>query len=191
MILTIEEDKNGILNDEKKTSAEIPIKDITSNEIQNLISQMAEVLVSCGNGVGLAAPQIGVSKRIFLALKKVFYRPLQQDEKRREAPAIEKVEVYINPRIINTSKEISPMHEGCLSVPNEYGEVMRHEKVTIRAYNEKGRVFERGASDLHAQIFQHEIDHLNGILFIQKAKNLKKEIPGKNRSSKTEEFSDL
>jgi peptide deformylase len=80
--------------------------------------------------------------------------------------------VYINPVVIKTSRGKSGKHEGCLSVRGKWGIVPRAEKVTIQAYDEHGHKFERGASGLLAHIFQHEMDHLDGILYIDKAKEL-------------------
>ena len=80
--------------------------------------------------------------------------------------------VFINPEIVKASKEKKEVDEGCLSVRWLYGKVRRSARVTLRAYNEKGERIERGASGLLAQIFQHEVDHLNGILFTDKAKEV-------------------
>jgi peptide deformylase len=86
--------------------------------------------------------------------------------------------VFINPQITKFSKEKKWMEgEGCLSVRWVYGKVERATKVTLRAYDEYGNVFERGASGLLAHIFQHEVDHLDGILFIDKAKDLEEADP--------------
>src|SRR3990167_7584579 len=85
--------------------------------------------------------------------------------------------VFINPEIIKLSKKKYWAPEGCLSVRWLYGKVFRADKATVRAYNENGERFTRGASGLLAQIFQHEIDHLNGILFIDTAKDLEELNP--------------
>ena len=90
--------------------------------------------------------------------------------------------VFINPEIINLSKKKRKMEEGCLSVRWLYGQVNRHEKVTIKAYDENGKLMTVGASGLLAQIFQHEIDHLNGILFIDKAENVRDLPPSRGSS---------
>ena len=80
--------------------------------------------------------------------------------------------VFINPKIVKTSKNKQELEEGCLSVRYVYGKVIRPEKASIEAYDENGKKFSRGFSGLFAQIVQHETDHLNGILFIDKAKDL-------------------
>jgi peptide deformylase len=86
--------------------------------------------------------------------------------------------VYINPVMKKMSKSKKMVEEGCLSVRYLYGKVNRSTKATIEAYDENGNKFTKGGSGLLAQIFQHEYDHLNGILFIDKAKGLE-EIPPK------------
>jgi len=85
--------------------------------------------------------------------------------------------VFINPKILKLSRTKEWMPEGCLSVRPLYGKTFRSTKATITAYNKNGKKFTRGASGLLAQIFQHETDHLNGILFIDHAKDIKEEVP--------------
>ncbi|KKQ04030.1 MAG: Peptide deformylase [Parcubacteria group bacterium GW2011_GWB1_36_5] len=87
--------------------------------------------------------------------------------------------VFINPKISKLSREKEWMPEGCLSVRPLYGKTFRSTKAIIVAYDENGKKFTRGASGLLAQIFQHETDHLNGILFIDHAKDIKAELPQK------------
>lgn len=135
-------------------------KDITSRKIVGLIRRMSESLKKEQFGVALAAPQVGVSLRLFVIAGKIF-GPEKEDR------------VFINPEIVRTSRAKKEMTEGCLSVRNKYGSVMRHEKATLRALDEKGKSITHHASGLIAQIFQHEVDHLNGILYIDKAIELK------------------
>ena len=78
-------------------------------------------------------------------------------------------QVYINPRLLKTSRGKSPKHEGCLSIRGKWGIVPRVEKATVRAYDENGVQFTRGASGFLAHIFQHELDHLEGVLYTDKA----------------------
>ena len=85
--------------------------------------------------------------------------------------------VYINPEIKKLSRTKTRVDEGCLSVRYLYGKVERSEKATVTAYDENGHKFTRGGSGLLAQIFQHEIDHLNGILFIDKADDIVEILP--------------
>ena len=142
-----------------KKAKEIKLEDISSSKIQDLISGMKKTLAKTVDGVALAAPQVGESVRLFVVSDIV--------EQSKQT-------VYINPEIISTSKEKEWDEEGCLSVKGFYGDVERFSKCPIKAYNEKGELFTQGGSDLLARIFQHETDHLNGILFTEKAKNLHK-----------------
>ncbi|MBI3888666.1 peptide deformylase [Candidatus Nomurabacteria bacterium] len=87
--------------------------------------------------------------------------------------------MFINPKISKLSRDKVWVPEGCLSVRWLYGKTYRSTKATIAAYNENGKKFTRGASGLLAQIFQHETDHLNGILFIDHAIDIKEELPVK------------
>jgi len=158
---------NKVLRSKAKS---IPIKDIGSKKILNIIKRMGQVLHAEEDGVALAAPQIGESIRLFIVSGDILI--LNKNPK----PDL----IFINPEIIKTSKNKKKVEEGCLSIRWLYGQVKRSEKVTIRAYDETGRQFERGASGLLAQIFQHEIDHLDGILFIDKAENIQN-IPPPSR----------
>lgn len=138
----------------------IPVADITSPSIQQLITEMHALLSVEKNGVALAAPQVGEAVQLFIVAKSVF-------KENASSPADHLV--YINPRITKTSRGKTDKHEGCLSIRGLWGYVPRADKVTIEAYDEHGKKFTRGASDLLAHIFQHEIDHLHGILYIDKA----------------------
>jgi peptide deformylase len=132
---------------------------------------MKEALDPQLEGVALAAPQIGVPYRIFIVRKDRTLPPSEKnspDEKTLPAD----VEIYINPEIVKTSKKKERMDEGCLSVRGVYGITERHERARIRARRPDGSKVERGGSGIMAQIFEHEIDHLNGILFIDHAENL-------------------
>lgn len=152
-------------------------KDISSKKIQSVISSMKAALDEQEDGVAIAAPQIGESLRIFVVSRRTFSL-LKNKTNPEENDAGEDL-VFINPEIIKSSKKRKKMEEGCLSVRWLYGQVERSEKVNVRALNEKGEFFERGSSGLLAQIFQHEIDHLNGILFIDKATDVE-DIPPDN-----------
>ncbi|MDO8471453.1 MAG: peptide deformylase [bacterium] len=147
----------------------VPVKSIESKKIQDILHRMKEALHAEEDGVAIAAPQIGESLRIFIVNGDIL-----ASKKDRKTDL-----VFINPEIIKTSKKKKKVEEGCLSVRYLYGQVKRSEKVTIRAYDETGKELERGASGLLAQIFQHETDHLDGILFIDKAENLRDIPPAK------------
>lgn len=155
-------DRVKIVQEEEKvlhqTAKQVLLSDIKKPKVQKIISDMVVALDEQKDGVGLAAPQIGISLRIFVVSANILSnkKPL----------------VCINPKIIKTSKEAKWMQEGCLSVRWIYGEVKRYARVTLEAYDENGNKFTRGASGLLAHIFQHEVDHLDGILFIDKARNM-------------------
>jgi len=141
-------------------------------ELARIIEDMKNALDPELEGVALAAPQIAIPYRIFIIRKDRTIPPSPiQESPAHESPAPVN-EVYINPEIVKTSRRRAKMDEGCLSVRGIYGTAMRHERVTIRARNADGSRFERGGGGLMAQIFEHEIDHLNGILFIDHAEHL-------------------
>jgi len=148
-----------------------------SAELLRLVADMAEVLDHYPEGVALAAPQIGVSYRLFI-VRKDRTLPLNaprsgaSGELSAKPKVLAEIEVYVNPEIVKTSRKKAKADEGCLSVHGVYGTTKRHERVTIRARRADGARFERGAGGLMAQIFEHEVDHLNGILFIDHAERL-------------------
>lgn len=148
----------------------VPVEEITTARIQDILKRMNEALANEYDGVGLAAPQIGESLRIFI-ISDLIFKGKEGKELRDEKTKKENL-VFINPELVKVSKETKMLEEGCLSVRPLYGKVKRSTKATVRAYNEKGELFERGGSGLLAQIFQHEVDHLNGTLFIDKAKDI-------------------
>lgn len=139
----------------------VPHKDIRSRKILALIAKMKKILAREEYGVALAAPQVGSALRLFVVSGRVFKEyaddPMPEDR------------VYINPELTRMSRRKKEMAEGCLSVRGQYGTVLRHEKVTIKALDEQGAPILQHASELLAHIFQHEVDHLQGILFVDKA----------------------
>lgn len=157
----------------RKKAKEINPKEITSPKIQKILKEMSESLSSQEDGVALAAPQIGYDLRIFVVSGNIFSPGFEKGKIKKEERL--KDLYFINPQIINTSKKKEWMPEGCLSVRPFYGETYRSKKTTVTAYNKKGEKITRGGSGLLAQIFQHETDHLEGVLFIDKAKNVRKE----------------
>lgn len=154
---------NPILRDIAK---EVPAAEISSPKIKKILKDMSEALKNEKDGVAIAAPQIGVSLRIFIVSGKLF--DIEKDIENANHQDL----VFINPKITKTSKDGEKHEEGCLSVRGKYGIIKRATKATVRAYDENGKLFEYGGSGLLAKIFQHEIDHLNGILFIDKAENI-------------------
>jgi peptide deformylase len=142
---------------------EVTEKEFGSKKLSQILSNMNAALNTQDDGVALAAPQIGVTKRIFVVSTKVL-----KDKTIPENLPL----TFINPVITKISKDKKKMDEGCLSVRPLYGVVKRSSRATVVAQDEFGDEFEISASGLLAQIFQHEIDHLDGILFIDKATNI-------------------
>lgn len=144
---------------------------------EKLIRDMTEALDAEADGVALAAPQIGVGKRVFIVRYDRMMPPVAEGEPERPAS----IGVYVNPEFLKRSRKKEEMDEGCLSVRGTYGKTLRHERATVRANDERGEPFERGAGGILAQAFQHETDHLDGILFIDHGTDLREiaveEIP--------------
>lgn len=130
-------------------------------DLQKLIDDMIETMREAP-GVGLAAPQVNVSLRVITVEF--------GDEEDPEVPP--KLYVLINPEIIKPSRQTSSGTEGCLSIPGFVGDVERPEAVTIKGFNRFGKPMKLKAKGWLARIFQHEVDHLNGILFIDLAENV-------------------
>ena len=157
----------------RMTAQEVPIADIGSKKIKKVIADMKKTLATQADGVAIAAPQIGVSLRIFVVSGKVFEGVFEGNDRPEHGAESKMPDVaYINPVITKLSKKKKLMHEGCLSVRPLWGEVERSLNASITAYDENGQKFSRGAGNLLAHIFQHETDHLDGILFIDKARNV-------------------
>jgi peptide deformylase len=116
-------------------------------------------------GVGLAAPQIGLSDRLIV----VEYYEHEEDEDEENEDAPKKVWAVLNPEIVKASEEKRMGIEGCLSIPNLVGEVERHAAVQVKGLNRHGKPMKIKAEGWLARIFQHEIDHLNGVLFTDRA----------------------
>lgn len=163
----------------RKIAKEINLKEIKTLKIRKILKEMSASLKSQYDGVALAAPQIGYSLRIFIVSGKIFSAKgkLISNEGLVTRQQIMRDLVFINPKISKLSREKEWTPEGCLSVRWLYGKTWRSKKALITAYDENGKKFSRGASGLLAQIFQHETEHLNGILFIDHAKDIKEELP--------------
>lgn len=160
---TIVQEPNQVL---RRTAAPVAVADIRSEAIKDVIDQMKVALAAEEDGVAIAAPQIGKSLRIFVVAKRAS-KQLSEDT------------VFINPEIIRIGKKKEDLSEGCLSVRWKYGLVKRSTSCTVRALNADGNEFVMSGRGLLAQIFQHEIDHLNGVLFIDKATNVQDLPPEK------------
>lgn len=116
-------------------------------ELASLVETMFETMKQ-GKGVGLAATQVGLTHRLFVV-------HIDGDKPR----------VFINPEIMETSIDLSSFEEGCLSIPGVYAELDRPAEIGIQAMNERGRRFSIGATGFLARVIQHELDHLDGVLF--------------------------
>jgi peptide deformylase len=157
----------------REVAEPVPEKLFGGTELTRIIEEMKEALDPELEGVALAAPQIGVPYRIFVVRKDRTVAPPPVPQEGAPSPAPTPIyDVYINPEIIKTSRKRAKMDEGCLSVRGVYGTTRRHERVTLRALDITGKKFERSAGGLMAQIFEHEVDHLNGVLFFEHAERL-------------------
>jgi peptide deformylase len=168
----------------RETSREIPLADISTSRIQELIREMKQLLSKEEYGVALAACQVGEPLRLFIVSGRALLRQAQDKSPRHPREDYEEVapplvvsevepdQVYINPVMTKISRGKTGKHEGCLSIRGKWGVVPRSEKASIAAYDENGTKFTRGASGFLAHIFQHEMDHLDGILYTDKATEL-------------------
>lgn len=161
----------------RENANEVPVSEITSPGIQKILKQMSQALDSQDDGVALAAPQIGAPLRIFIVSKRIF----EQSPDVIDGEPITKDLVFINPVVIRKSREKEWVPEGCLSVRWLYGKTKRSTKATVRAHDQHGDEFTMSARGLLAQIFQHETDHLNGILFIDHAVEIEDLPPEKQQ----------
>lgn len=164
----------------RKVAKEVHVADIKSKKIKTILKEMSAALKSQNDGVAIAAPQIGYSLRVFVVSGKIFHKDfIKGEEEFKKVPSreIPRDLVFINPKISKLSREKEWVPEGCLSVRWLYGKTLRSKKATITAYDENGKKIIRGASGLLAQIFQHETEHLDGILFIDSAKDIREELP--------------
>lgn len=166
----------------REVAREVPEELFGTPKLAQIIEDMKKSLDPEIEGVALAAPQIAVPYRIFIVrVDRTITPPPMREGETRESP-IPQNDVYINPEIIKTSRRRASMDEGCLSVRGIYGTASRHERVTVRARRPDGSRFERGGGGLLAQIFEHEIDHLNGTLFIDHAEHLIEIKPHESKS---------
>lgn len=132
------------------------------DDLQTLIDNMIETMRD-SNGVGLAAPQIG--QRLQLAVIEALP---EEDEDGNPIPDSRELFVIVNPKVVWESREVVDGIEGCLSIPGYLGEVERAEAIRVRAQDRHGKKIKLRLSDWTARIVLHEIDHLNGVLFIDK-----------------------
>lgn len=148
-------------------SIALPVEDIESDRIQKLIDDLMAT-VAPANGVGIAAPQIAESYRLFIVASRPSLRY-------PHAPEMEPT-ATINPRIISRSEEMVKDWEGCLSVPGIRGLVPRHRSIEVEYSDRQGKLQRRELTDFVARIFQHEYDHLDGIVFVDRVESTRELI---------------
>jgi peptide deformylase len=140
---------------------EFAFSEYDKKSVTALIAHMRKMMVA-ERGVGLSANQIGLPYRIFVA------QLPSKDHKGYTG----KFYTLINPQVVSASAKKTADEEGCLSIPNVYGTVERAEKITVQGLDKNGKEVKIKAEGFLARIFQHEIDHLQGVLFIDKARNM-------------------
>ncbi len=173
-------------------------KEFGSPSLHKIIERMKKVLSKEEFGVAIAAPQIGESIRVFVIAGSVFGEGSENSAQKNGRESVQKnglVEptqtatrgpfseqtpehadkVFINPVLSRLSRTKNEKSEGCLSVRGKYGTVIRHDKATIKAFDENGQAFTYHGSGLVGHIFQHECDHLNGILYTDKTVRLEED----------------
>lgn len=181
MILPIVAYGDPVLRDEtEEIEADYP-------KLKELIADMYETMYHA-SGVGLAAPQVGRSIRLFVVDTVQMFeddedeedeKPLKRKKKKRKGAADDEVGIiktFINPIIIEETGKLWAYEEGCLSIPGVREEVMRPEKVTIEYHNEDFELITETYEGVTARVIQHEYDHIEGVLFTDKLKPLKKQL---------------
>ncbi len=172
-MVTIVQSEDPVL---REIAKEVPLSQIGKPKLKKIIADMVVALNGESDGVAIAAPQIGVSLRIFVVSGKIFDEDFIRGQGSIEGDLYKKARhkdlVFINPIIKKLSKDKKLLSEGCLSVRPTYGKVRRATRATVEAYDENGKKFTKDGVGLLAHIFQHETDHLDGVLFIDKARDL-------------------
>ena len=141
--------------------------DAVDDEVRRLVADMTETMYAA-KGIGLAAIQVGVDRRVLVI-------DLQEAEGEDGQP-VRDPHAYINPEILSVSDEVSTYNEGCLSIPEQYAEVQRPARCRVRWLDETGMAHEEEMQGLLATCMQHEIDHLDGVLFIDHISRLKRSM---------------
>jgi peptide deformylase len=155
----------------RKKVKPVPVADIATPTIQRLIDDMMQTMVEY-HGVGLAAPQVHEELRLFVAQVVT-----DHDDEAEEAEAAEgesrppKLMAVINPEITPVGRHVEEDWEGCLSIPDLRGLVPRHRDIKVRAYDRTGKHVEIAATGFMARVIQHETDHLDGVLFVDRMKS--------------------
>lgn len=141
------------------------------DSVRQLVADMTETMYDA-RGIGLAAIQVGVDKRVLV----IDLQERAEGEEGEEGPPVRDPRAYINPEILETSEELSTYNEGCLSIPEQYADVERPARCRVRWLDEQGGEHDAWLDGLLATCMQHEIDHLNGVLFIDHLSRLKRDM---------------
>ena len=141
--------------------------DTVDAAVRTLIDDMLDTMYDA-RGIGLAATQVGVQKRVLVI-------DLQDEQGEDEKP-IKNPKAYINAEILSVSDEVSTYNEGCLSIPDQYAEVARPARCRVKWLDETGAAHEEDLDGLLSTCMQHEIDHLDGVLFIDHISRLKRDM---------------
>jgi len=150
----------------RKKVRPVPPAEITAAPIQRLIDDMAQTMIEY-NGVGLAGPQVHEELRLFVA------QVIRDDDDGEEGDARgPEILALINPEIKPAGRQVEEDWEGCLSIPDLRGLVPRYRDISVKAYDRTGRQIEMQASGFMARVIQHETDHLDGVLFLDRMKSL-------------------
>lgn len=140
----------------RRPAQPVDLTTINSHEFRTLVNDMIATM-HASRGIGIAAPQIGVDRQLAIINAK------------------DKPFAILNPRILKRSRRRATEEEGCLSIPGVFGQVQRHASVTVSYFDDRGIEHTMEASGLLSRVFQHEIDHLNGRLFIDRMKGIPKD----------------
>ena len=152
--------------DARLRALSLPVE-VVDDDIRRLIADMTDTMYAA-KGIGLAAIQVGVAKRVVVI-------DLQEEEDEDGKP-IRDPRAYLNPEVVEASEELSVYNEGCLSIPEQYAEVARPARCRVRWLDGEGRAHEEELDGLLATCMQHEIDHCDGILFIDHVSRLKRDM---------------
>ncbi|WP_375381392.1 peptide deformylase [uncultured Sphingomonas sp.] len=155
-----------------------PVAEVT-DDVRRLAADMIETMYAA-NGIGLAAPQVGVLTRVVVIdlqeRAAVDGEPAEVQAEDAEPERVRDPKAYINPELVWVSEELSTYNEGCLSIPDQYAEVTRPARCRVRWLDEQGAEHEADMDGLMSTCMQHEIDHLNGVLFIDHISRLKRDM---------------
>ncbi|HEX8384407.1 MAG TPA: peptide deformylase [Sphingomonas sp.] len=143
-----------------------PVEQV-DDAVRALIADLTDTMYAA-KGIGLAAIQVGVDRRVLVI-------DLQEGEDEGGRP-IRDPHAYVNPEVVEVSEELSSYNEGCLSIPEQYADVERPARARVRWLDERGEQHEEWLEGLLATCMQHEIDHLNGVLFIDHVSRLKRDM---------------